>query len=262
MNPKIIKSPQNECIKNAALLKDKKHRSESGRFLVEGIKQVLEISGYWKIDKLFIAENKGALIEQNDLSKSCPQIFIVSQNAADKLSSVKTTQGIFAEVEKRSFDIAEVLEKGSRFVLLEKISDPANIAAVIRCADAFAFDAVFVSCGSADIYSDKVLRASVGSFFHLPVIDEIGVLDLLQKARDLSIRIYASSLGASKNIESLRPVGKSMILIGAEAEGLSDETLKAADEVFRIEMLGGAQSLNAACAAAIMMYEFRRKTEN
>jgi TrmH family RNA methyltransferase len=246
----MIESVHNEIIKKTLLLKNKKDRDEQGLFLVEGIKQILEIQNDWEIVEVFATK---------DLSVGDIKTIQVSQRVMEKLSCVQTPQGIVAVVKKRIFDIGSILEKDGYFILLENISDPGNLGTIIRCGDAFGAGGVFVSKGSADIYSDKVLRSTMGSIFHLPVIDNIDTETFLQKVSKLKIKIFASGLKTKKSLTALKLPTKSMILIGNESKGLTDKILDMADGVFKIPMAGKAESLNAAIAAGIIMYEVSKR---
>ncbi|MCL2334507.1 MAG: RNA methyltransferase [Endomicrobia bacterium] len=252
----IIESSQNQSFKNAVSLKNKKFRDESGLFLVEGQKQVLEISKEWNIKQLFVSSAyNGKLIENTDT-------FEVSEKIFDKLSSTPAPQGIAAVVEKKHYDTEKILKKTGLFIVLENIQDPGNVGTIIRSADAFGAKAVFVSKGSADIYSAKTIRSTMGSLFHIPVIDEADIAKTLAAMKENKISIYAASLKGKKALKNCAFSQKSAILIGNEAKGLESQTQSMADTLFKIEMPGKAESLNAAIAASIAMYEITAKTIN
>jgi len=244
----IIESAQNKNFKFALGLKDKKNRVESGLFLVEGKKQVEEIPENWEIKTLFISKGYKYAPENADF-------FELPQKLFDKLASTQTPQGVIAVVKKKNYNIGEILKQNGFFAVLENIQDPGNLGTIIRSARAFGAKGVFVSKDSADIYSDKTVRASMGSLFNVPVIDDIGVASLIASMKKENIKIFAGSLDGEILSSGAIFKGKSALIIGNEANGLSHQTKELSDFKIKIEMRNGAQSLNAAAAASILMYE-------
>ena len=126
---------------------------------------------------------------------------------------------------------------------------------VIRTADAFGFSGVILSKGSADVYSSKVIRSSQGSVFNIDIICETDI-DFLQKAKEDGFFLTSTALyGESVSVKSMQTKTSQIFVIGNEGNGVSEEILKISDEIAHIEMFGKAESLNAAVAASILMYE-------
>ena len=246
-----IESAQNKIFKEALSLKNKKDRGESGFFLVEGKKQIAEISGSWNIKQIFVSKDYAEKPEGKN-------VFILPQKLFDKLSSTETPQGIIAVVEKKKYNISEILKQDGFFIILETIQDPGNLGTIIRCAHAFGAKGVFVSKSSADIYSDKTVRSSMGSLFNVPVIDDIDCLKLISLMKKANIKTLAASLKGKEISDGKILKGKTALIIGNEANGIKAETEKAADELIKIPMKQSAESLNAAIAAAILMYEMQK----
>jgi TrmH family RNA methyltransferase len=249
----MIESVHNEIIKKTLLLKNKKDRDELGLFLVEGIKQVLEIKSDWVVKEVFVDADFSDDFLGGAFGAS--QLVKVSKKVLEKLSSVKAPQGVVAVVEKKKFDIGKIFQNEGYFLLLENISDPGNMGTIIRSADAFGARAVFVSKESVDIYSDKVLRSTMGSIFNLPVIDQIEIESFLLNAAKEKIKIFATSLNAKKYLKAIKLPKKSLILIGNESKGLSSKAINLSADLFKIPIQGKAQSLNAAIATSIILYE-------
>ncbi|MCA6070048.1 MAG: RNA methyltransferase [Endomicrobium sp.] len=249
----IIKSVQNQIFKEAFNLQDKKFRDNHGLFVVEGKKQIDEIPKDWNIKQIFISEKY-----QNNVANS-KNIIALSERLFNKLATTQSPQGILAVVKKKQYNITEVLRNAGPFVILENIQDPGNLGTIIRSADAFATKAVFVSKGSADTYSDKTVRATMGSIFHLPVIDNINMKDMLSLLKEKKFTIFATSLKGKKYLNDIKIPNKSAFIIGNEANGVTNETGNLADEFIKIYMPGKSESLNAAVAASIIMYEATRK---
>ncbi|MCA6071112.1 MAG: RNA methyltransferase [Endomicrobium sp.] len=221
--------------------------------MVEGKKQIDEIPKDWNIKQIFMSEKY-----QNNVANS-RNIVTLSERLFNKLATTQSPQGILAVVKKKQYDILEVLRSAGLFVVLENIQDPGNLGTIIRSADAFAAKAVFVSKGSADMYSDKAVRATMGSIFHLPVIDNINMKDMLSLLKEEKFTIFATSLKGKKYLNNIKIPNKSAFIIGNEANGITNETESLADELIKIYMPGKPESLNAAVAASIIMYEATRK---
>ena len=171
------------------------------------------------------------------------------------MSSTKSPQGIIAVVEKKHYKIEELINQTGIFIVLENIQDPGNLGTIIRSADAFGAKAIFVSKESADIYSDKTVRVAMGSLFHLPVLDNVDIKELIILMKRKKITIFAASLNSKKYLNELHCSQKTAFIIGNESNGIKIETEKLANASFKIPMYGKAESLNAAVAASIIMYE-------
>ncbi|MDR1784837.1 MAG: RNA methyltransferase [Endomicrobium sp.] len=249
----IIKSTRNKIFKYALKLQNKKVRSKSRLFLVEGKKQVKDIPKNWNIRQIFISERYKDII--TDFKKTT----IFSDYLFNKLSVTKSPQGIMALIEKKYYNTKDVIKNYGKFIILENIQDPGNLGTIIRSADAFGIKAVFVSKGSADLYSDKTLRATMGSIFHLPVIDNIEVKDILDSMKNEKILTLAASPKGKKYLSEISLKTKSAFIIGNEARGIKNETENLTDISVKIYMSGKTKSLNAAIAASIIMYEISKK---
>jgi TrmH family RNA methyltransferase len=245
----IIKSIQNKIFKDALSLQSKKQRDKNSLFFVEGKKQVYEIPKNRIIKQVFVSEKyKNGIADFKN-------VITLSSRLFSKLSATKSPQGIMAVVEKKYYDVEEIFKSSGLFVVLENIQDPGNLGTIIRSADAFGAKAVFVSKGSADVYSDKTIRATMGSIFHLPIIDNINIENTLNSIKKEKISVFAASLRGGRYLNDVKFPDKSAIVIGNEASGLRNETENLANTLVKIYMTGDAESLNAAIAASIIIYE-------
>jgi TrmH family RNA methyltransferase len=248
----LIESAQNLTFKNILKLQDKKFRLQNDVFLVEGKKQVDEISKDWNIKQIIISKEFEGI-------KNFKDSIILSKHLFTKLSSTKSPQGIIAVVEKKHYKIEKLIQGHGIFIVLENIQDPGNLGTIIRSSDAFGVKVVFVSKESADIYSDKTVRSSMGSLFHLPVVDNIDIKELLNLMKKEKITVFATSLNSKKYLNKTQFPKKSAFIIGNEAKGIKNDTEVLANTLFKISMPGKAESLNAAVAASIIMYELSKK---
>jgi TrmH family RNA methyltransferase len=249
----IIKSTQNQIFKNALNIKDKKFRDKNGIFFIEGKKQIEEIPKDWVIKQIFISE------EYKGDARAFKNVTTFSERLFNKLVATKSPQKVMVVVSKKRYNVKEIIKNQGLFIILENIQDPGNLGTIIRSADAFALKAVFVSKGSADIYSDKTLRSTMGSIFHLPVIGNIDIEDTLNLMKEENIAVFGASLNGEKYLNDIKFPAKCAFIIGNEAGGIKNETEGLMDKLVKIYMPGNSQSLNAAVAASVIMYEISKR---
>lgn len=187
-------------------------------------------------------------------------LFPVSDAVYAHITDTETPQGIGAVFGiKRPHKI-----RGESIVLLENLQDPGNMGTIIRTADAADFDGIICTKGCVDVYNPKVLRSTTGSVFHIPIVqylrgDSITVTELAEELKKDGYTVYAAHPRGEMSCFDEPFEGKSVIVIGNEANGVTDEMLACCDKLLTIPMPGQAESLNASVAAALMIYEKRRK---
>lgn len=240
---KEILSTKNEYIKHLKKLNTRKSRKEAGVFLADGEKCVSEALEYADVEAVLTTEP-----DKYDFDNT----ILVSRAVIEAVSDTKTPQSSVAVV--RLSQNKELPENGLA-VILEDVSDPQNVGAIIRIADAAGAAAVIVSPASADPFSQKSVRASMGSVFHVPII-EMDTLDAVKNLSDNGFSVIATHLNGS---EELPCVKNAAIIIGNEARGISNEAAAAADHLYKIKMYGKAESLNASVAAGIVMFRIADK---
>ncbi|MBO5929769.1 MAG: RNA methyltransferase [Clostridia bacterium] len=249
---KKLLSSQNSYLKKVAKLKTRKYREEFGLFLVEGLRACREVvSSDFLVESVIMTEEFFDTHGQDFQSLSC---IVTTDAILAWLCDTKTPQGVLAVVHLPK---ACTMEK-NRYIYCDCIQDPGNAGTIIRSADAFGFDGVIFSCGSVDVFSPKVIRATMGSVFHIDVMTEANVA-LLTKAKQAGFFVTASALhGASVDVQSMTRKNKQIFVVGNEGNGVSDAVLSLSDEIVHIPMQGAAESLNAGVAASILMYEVLR----
>ena len=139
--------------------------------------------------------------------------------------------------------------------MLDRIQDPGNLGTIIRTADAFGVDGILISEGSVDGYNPKVVRATMGSIFRVNILHIKKSLNILEELKNRGIKIYSTSLQGKNYIQEINFKIPSLLIIGNESKGVSDELLNMAHSLIKIPMVGKAESLNAAVASSIIMYE-------
>lgn len=262
-----ISSVANKLIKEIASLKQRKYRDRLGMFLAEGVRLVEECANAnWPVEICIYTEEAAtrervkAIIEQ--LSTTDCRMVVVPEELYNKIADTEQPQGIMAALKKRQLTIEQMLvstDKLALLVVLDGIQDPGNAGTIIRTADAAGCDGVIALKGSADIYSGKTVRATMGSLFHLPVIEGLSYSELILKLKQADIKLLATCLQQSAvyyQADFNRPVA---VILGNEGQGVSQELIGAADACLTIPLIGQAESLNVAVAAGVILYEAVRQ---
>lgn len=245
-------------------LLQKKYREESNSFLLEGWKSIDEaVNAGIAIDTIVYVEMK---VEHERLlakfEKSTKQMLEARSRDLETLSDTVTSQGIIAVLPK--FDavknLAAVSKNASLIIALDSINDPGNLGTIIRTCDWFNVDAVIIGKNSVDLYNPKVVRATMGSLFHLPIVPEVDLPEFLLQEKKNGFTVYSTELIDSEDIRSVSVGPKSIIVIGSESHGVSHEISVRADTRLSIPRFGKAESLNAAIASGIILSQIKLRT--
>jgi TrmH family RNA methyltransferase len=262
MNSKaLISSTNNPQIKNLALLQRKaRARREQGLFVVEGIKMLKEAMDCGLLTKVYMSES--FFREKPEVAKSFKgyEYELVTDSVLKQVSETMTPQGIMGTVKIPTYDMDGMLDKDNAFLLLlEDIRDPGNLGTIIRTAEGAGVTGIILNSSCADILQPKVVRSTMGSIYRVPYYEAEDFKGILKDLRKRGFKLFAAHLsGISYDTEGSF-MGKCGLLIGNEASGLSEEASSLADNLIRIPMEGKVESLNAAIAAAILMYEAARQ---
>lgn len=249
----IIESNQNKIIKEVNALKAKKERDKTGLFILEGKRLVEEIPNSWEIKYLLKAESYSEDI-------NFESVYTVKDSLFEKISETVNPQGILAVCHIKEFDVTNVDYGNSPFfVVLENVTDPGNMGTLIRTADAAGADGIFLSKGCVDIYNPKVIRATMGSIFHLPIYRNLNLMDLMEDFKNNNVKTLAAFLKGTSTPYKVDMTTACAVIIGNEANGLSDEISEMASDLVKIPMPGKAESMNAGIAGGILIYEAVRQ---
>lgn len=263
----IITSPQNPAVKLAASLHQKKHRDETGLFLVEGIRaaeELLRASG-WTME--FGLYTEAAMKQERaakviaSASQRC-RLIQVSEAVFGKAAETENPQGVMFVVKRREIALNDLLTINKRplLVVLDSIQDPGNIGTLLRTADAAGADGVIITSGSADPFSGKAQRAGMGSIFHLPVVVEAVQDELLNRLAEHKISLIATALEAdSMSYLDANYRQSTAVAFGNEGKGITIQLLTKAEKKVSIPIYGKAESLNVAAAAAVILFEAARQ---
>lgn len=256
MPRKYIESKENPEIKFINSLKSKKKRQLSRFFLVEGIRLVGEALTAQKAGKIYCTQDIFNKL-QNYLDGK--EITFISEQIARHLTETKSPQGIFTISKFSDKDFREILKNGKRFIFLHDISDPGNLGTLIRTAHSVKTDGLFISKKSADLYNPKTVRATMGSIFNLQIAIDIDPLECIELASERKLELIGLTTKAKKNIYEINFKKPSILFIGSEAHGLTNEIVSRMHLLAKIPMPGLTESLNASIAGSIAMMEFLRQ---
>ena len=255
----MITSTGNAQVKRLLQLQKKsKARNEEGVFLVEGLRMFLEAPKE-RIEKVYISEsfyNK----KKHELNWDKISVEILSDTVFQHVSDTKTPQGILCIVKQKQYNIEKILNiENPHFIVLDNLQDPGNLGTIVRTAEGAGVNAVFLSKESVDIYNPKTIRSTMGSVYRLPVIYIEDLLELLKILKNKGIKSYAAHLDGKNFYDKEDYTCGTAILIGNEGNGLRKEIAENADIWVQIPMQGQVESLNAAIAASILMFEVFRQ---
>lgn len=253
----MITSKDNETVKEIKKLKDKKYRKN--KFIVEGTKMIEEAIKYnAKIELIVYREGFDISSINTQVNDKNTKTIEICENVFNTLTDVVSSQGILAIIRKE--DTKQDIDYSQDFIIaLDGIQDPGNLGTIIRTADAAGLKQIIVSKNTVDTYSPKVIRSTMGAIFRTNIIEVQNLAMELEKAKDNGLKIITTSLQTNKSIYDIN-YKKSIVVIGNEANGVSQEVRDISNEIVKIPMLGKAESLNASVSAAIMMYEYLRQS--
>ena len=248
----MIISPRNEYLKEVRKLHMSKYRKETGRFTVSGFKCVHEALLYGDVESVIYTEDMREFADKEVRDESIRKIE-VSPAVMETIDEARSPQGIIAVASLRDISISP---DASFLIALDDISDPVNLGAIIRTADAVGAHGVILSRNTADPASPRAVRSSMGSIFHLPVIRADDLRSELLSLKDRGFSVMGTDLDGTEEVPAHE---KTVLVIGNEAHGMSGDILSACDDRVRIPMYGKAESLNAAVAAGILMYKLKSR---
>ena len=271
----MISSTTNKQVKFVnALVKKAKTRREEDLFVAEGLRMCSEIPKD-RIHTLYLSESFSKTKEGKALREGVKHIELVTDEVFKNLSDTQTPQGILALVKQYHYTLEEVAggsrksaqaedlqEKPALLMVLETIQDPGNLGTIFRTAEAAGATGIVLSKDCVDLYNPKVIRSTMGAIFRIPFIytdDLKGTIDELKRE---GITVYAAHLKGENSYDMEDYKMACAFLIGNEGNGLTEETAACADRKILIPMEGGAESLNAAVASAVLMFEAGRQRRN
>lgn len=246
----ILTSLKNPKVREWRSLKEKKAREEQKAFLVEGVRMVREaLSSSFDIKVLLLRDDYHP---EFDLPSGVP-VYVLPAHVFQSVTDTKTPQGIAAVLSLKTQEAV-----GPHLLALDGVQDPGNVGTIIRTADAAGFNGIIFSPDCADLYSPKVLRSTMGSIFRLGFSFPAFLPDMLNVLKKERYSVISSQLDGDPFYDRQNISSRFVLVIGNEGNGISDPVKAIATHRLRLPMRGGAESLNAAVAAGIMMYDLMR----
>jgi len=262
IQPMLITSVNNERVKLWSSLLEKKHRDRHKKFIIEGIHLLKEaIKGKYEIEAICYDTARGIPAEIKELISELPEAtkwYEATDVIIKKCTDTDTPPPIFGVVKKFSVEHADVISKDSLIVALDGVRDPGNVGTIIRSCDAVGASAVILGKGCVDVYNPKTVRSTMGSLFHIPII-ELDLLELLPLLKEKGVHVIGTSLQATEHCFNFNWREPACIVMGSEGEGLSAPVEAEVNKTVIIPMQGKSESLNVAMATTIMLYEALRQ---
>ena len=240
-------APSARKIRDIKTLRDRSsERRKTGLFVAEGERLCAEIP---KEDLVEVFMSVG--YRASHPTERCD--YVLKNGEFERLADTKHPQGILAVARQRRYALSDIPD-GKLYIILDTIQDPGNLGTIIRTAEAAGVAAVIMNKGCAEIYSPKVVRSTMGSIFRVPFLCTDDLENVIAEMKQSGVKIYAADM-SGKNISEIKLADKRAFIIGNEANGITEEVLRLADEKVSIPMAGKVKSLNAAVSSAILMYQ-------
>ncbi len=249
----MITSTSNGLIKHIKKLQTKKsYRYNCGEFVVEGLRQVFDAKEYLK--QVIVSEDFNA-----DLPEfPCPAE-TVSAQLMQGISETKSPQGILAIAQMNLTDEKMLLKENGLYIFCDSVQDPGNLRTIIRTADSAGIAGVILSSGCVVLFNPKTVRSTMSSMFNVPICISEDSIKTLNYFKNNGVSIVGTSPHTDKFIYDEDFTRSSMILLGNEANGISEDLLTMCTSCVKIPMVGRAESLNVATAGAVLIYEAVRQ---
>jgi TrmH family RNA methyltransferase len=258
-----IESPANDRVRAWARLKTRRGRLQQQAFLAEGRRLLAEVLSarlkvkavLWDVGTDELPPDLSAELARREIP-----VFELSPQAFAAVADTVTPQGVIAIVERPQVNLEDI---PAHALLLDGVQDPGNVGTLLRTAEAFGIRHVCCGQGTVDPYSPKVVRAAMGGVFRLDV-STLPASDFIDRWRRTwpSGQVLVASAGGSKDCHRVDYGQPTLMVIGNEAHGISQDVAERADVQVRIPMRGAAESLNAAIAGAILLYEMMRPSHS
>jgi TrmH family RNA methyltransferase len=254
----IITSAQNQWIAETRKLQQKKFREERGQFLVEGLRLAEEATKAGIVQEVYYHESFGdmergaALL--NELSAQARRFFQLSVKVLNTLAETETPQGIVCVCSQRQISIKDFQPSHGLVVAADGIQDPGNLGSILRTLWAAGGEGMLCFAGTTDPYGGKCVRASMGGVFHVPVFIDLSWATVGRWALEQGYTVIAADAGGGTDYRKLTWPDKTLLCIGNEARGLVSVPPDEVAERAFIPLAEGAESLNAAVAAGILIF--------
>lgn len=256
----MLADPKSNLVRGVAKLSKKDARSLTGLFLLEGPQGLKEVIDRPKLVEALYATQECVDRHQGLFDRAQAariNLTLVTESVLKTMCDTSTPQGVVAVCRQVHVDLEQVLALQPKLVaVLSQVRDPGNAGTVLRAADAAGADAVIFTTSSVDVYNPKVVRSTTGSLFHLPLVIDAEIAEVVGRLKAAGMQVFAADAGG----EVLPELAESVLgaptawMFGNEAWGFEPETKALADRVVALPIYGAAESLNLATAASVCLY--------
>jgi TrmH family RNA methyltransferase len=259
----VLENPRSPRVRAVAKLAKRSARQETGRYLLEGPQAVREALRYAPdaVEELFATPS--ALDRHTDLRDGAAEagleVHFATEAVIESMADTVTPQGVVAVARQTPTSVRDIFASSPRLITIcEEVRDPGNLGTIIRAADAAGADGVVLTGRTVDPYNPKVVRATTGSLFHVPISIGGDLAAVVQRAHDAGLQVLAADVGGDDLLAARTEgvlAGPTAWLFGNEARGLDEAAVALADRSLRLPIFGRAESLNLATAASVCLYE-------
>jgi TrmH family RNA methyltransferase len=258
--PMLITSPANDRLKHARRVRDGREDNlifiEGERLIEECLQSNLALAACFHSPEL---SPRAQTILGELAERGCP-LLPTTDAVLATISDTVNSQGLIVLAERPSAQIEDVLLSGNLIVCLDEVQDPGNFGTILRTAEAAGVAGVIAMKGSVDAWSPKVLRSAMGSAFRLPIASGVSFEGLMEHLHKAGLQIVAATAEGETIYHELNWLKPTMVILGNEANGVSDDLLKLSDQRISIPLRSQVESLNVATAAAVILFEAARQT--
>lgn len=256
----MITSLTNAAVKRIVLLRSKdKVRREEGLFIVEGVRMFMEVP-LNRLDQVYVTEDfidRASADVRDRLSTTGYEV--VTPDVMNKMADTTTPQGVLCLVRSMKYELKDITGRGNLIMILDGLQDPGNLGTVFRTSEAAGAAGIILSRSSVSIYNPKSVRSTMGTLFRMPFVYVEDLPQTIGELKDSGYRVYAAHLKGKADYTEADYTGPTAFIIGNEGAGVSDEAAEAAGDYLKIPMEGQVESLNAAVAGAVLLYEAHRQ---
>ncbi len=243
-------------------LTQKKTRAREGKFLLEGWRALREaLQSSVTIERVAVLERFVEDPDYEGFFRHCRErkvpVGVLSEKELKTVSDTVHAQGVVAVVREKKWSLAEVLAAGDLLVAADAVADPGNTGSILRTCDWFGVSGVLLGQGTVELHNEKVIRSTVGSIFHLPVVEDVDLPAVIPQLQEARYDVWALDAGGRESLEHVHFGTKNVLIVGSEAHGVSAGVRRLVRTTLRIPRFGHAESLNAGVACGVVLSHLR-----
>lgn len=264
---KRIESLKNPLVRRLIALQTPARARQEGVFVLEGSRAVAEVCEPWIVESIWVSDtflNKNPgyiekIVKSKDLSGQKTDMYQVPDTVFAKIAETMNPQGVLAVVQRYDYTTKDMEAVNGLWIVLENLQDPGNAGTILRTADACGATGILCTKGTVDFYNSKVVRAAMGSLFHIPFVTMENMESIVDFVKAQNAELIGTHLRTDHSHLDVSYAGPTAIIVGNEGSGMTEKAAAMCTKLVRIPMPGRAESLNASVAAAVMMYEVVRQ---